>query len=588
MILLCAQFSFAQNVEEPKKNEETEKLKVKAVEFLRETAGDLNRMRSVENRISFSAELASLMWFYDEQEAQAMYGATVTDFKQLLSQYDIQMNTLDAPVDEDFAPSFLFGGQGRTPVERKMRIAMAVRQQIALSVAEHDAELAYSFFYDSLSLITNPTFRKETELSDKNFELQLLKRIAETNATKAAKLATASIKDGINGNHIDILKKIYAKDADQGVEFGAALLSRIKSDKKAVKGLYVYNMLLSYGAENQKASQKPNAKKAIYSRNDLRDIADQFAQVLLDGTDEEAQYSALGFVDQIEKFAPGRGVQIRAKYGKSGGPRTMGLSTMANATNMAPPKIATTSGMGTNANTGNPELEKRQQAEKQLADDMKKFDKELPKEERDKVVASARKIIATTPGKDKKITALCLLAAQVAKAGDKDLADLIMRDAERLINPQPKDYRDFLYTWMVSSGYAETNPDKAFPMLEDAILRANETISAFVKVAEFIDVNEEMIDDGEVQVGMFGGSMLRGMTKELSMANSTLIALAKADFSKTKALTNNFDRIEIRILAKMLILRAVLDTKPKVPKPPNGFEDENDEGAPPPPKPIRP
>ena len=36
-----------------------------------------------------------------------------------------------------------------------------------------------------------------------------------------------------------------------------------------------------------------------------------------------------------------------------------------------------------------------------------------------------------------------------------------------------------------------------------------------IKVAEFIDVNDEMIDDGEVQVGMFGGSMIRGMTSEL-------------------------------------------------------------------------
>ena len=52
---------------------------------------------------------------------------------------------------------------------------------------------------------------------------------------------------------------------------------------------------------------------------------------------------------------------------------------------------------------------------------------------------------------------------------------------------------------MLAGGYAEVNPDKAFPLLESTILRANDTISAFVKVAEFIDVNEEIIADGEVQ-----------------------------------------------------------------------------------------
>ena len=82
---------------------------------------------------------------------------------------------------------------------------------------------------------------------------------------------------------------------------------------------------------------------------------------------------------------------------------------------------------------------------KRLMDDIKDLgSKPLPKEERDKVVAQARKIISATPGKDKKIVALSLLAAQVAHAGDKDLADEIMRDAERLVNPQPKNYQDFL------------------------------------------------------------------------------------------------------------------------------------------------
>ncbi|MGE3465935.1 MAG: hypothetical protein AB7J13_03295, partial [Pyrinomonadaceae bacterium] len=216
-----------------------------------------------------------------------------------------------------------------------------------------------------------------------------------------------------------------------------------------------------------------------------------------------------------------------------------------------------------NSNSYDPaaEFEREQARQHELADGVKGIGTSLPKDERDKAIARMRKIIAETPGKDKKIMGLSMLASQVAKAGDKELADQIMRDAERLISPHPKNYRDFLYSWMVSSGYADANPDRAFPMLSDLIYRANETISAFVKVAEFIDVNEEMVDNGEVQVGMFGGSMIRGVTKELGLADTTLIQLARADFARTKALTNTFDRVEVRVLAKMMILRAVLDEK---------------------------
>lgn len=563
LIALSTICALGQNPSDPKKTPEPEKLTENAVEFLRETSQDLSRMRSIENRISFSAEMAGLMWFHNEKEARAMYATTITDFKQLLSQLDGQMNTLDAPVDEDFSPNFLFGNMGRTPVERKLRIAMAVRQQIALSLAEHDPETAYSFFYDTASLITNAKFRKDTEQADKYFELQLIKQIAETNATMAAKFGASSIKDGVDGNHVELLKKIYAKDVDKGIEFGAAILSKVKSGKNSVKGLYVFSSLLNYGADNLEASKKPKGKKAIYSQSDLRDIAEAFAQVILDGDDEEASYSGLGFAEQIGKFAPGRAAQIKAKFRKEGGPATAIGTGSGSANVSANARVMNTAGMGANANTGNSEAEQKRQAEEAMMKDVMALNKSVPKEEREKITAKARKIISTTPGKDKKITALSLLAAQVAKAGDKELADEIMRDAERLINPQPKNYRDFLFTWLVASGYAEANPDKAFPMLEDAILRANETISAFVKVAEFVDVNEEMIDDGEVQVGMFGGQMIRGMTGELGIANTTLISLAKADFVKTKALTNSFDRVEVRVLAKMLILRAVLDKKPK-------------------------
>ena len=192
---------------------------------------------------------------------------------------------------------------------------------------------------------------------------------------------------------------------------------------------------------------------------------------------------------------------------------------------------------------------------------MKVGNKDLPKEQRDAIIAQARKILLLTPGRDKKIAGLSMLAAQVAKAGDRELADQIMKDAEGLVNPQPKNYQDFLLTWMLASGYASANPDKAFPLLQDTIARANDTLAAFVKAAEFIDVNGEIIEDGEVQVGAFGGSMVRDMTRELNMADSTIRVLAVADFDKTRDLTNRFDRQEVRILAKMLVLRAVLGDK---------------------------
>lgn len=133
-----------------------------------------------------------------------------------------------------------------------------------------------------------------------------------------------------------------------------------------------------------------------------------------------------------------------------------------------------------------------------------------------------------------------------------------MKEAETFVGSQPKNYQDYMLVWMLISGYAEVNTDKAFPMLTDTIVRLNDTIAAFIKAAEFVDAQGEIMDDGEVQVGQFGGAMLRGLTKELKIAEPTLRSLAKADFAKTKAATNTFDRAEVRILAKMLVIRTIL------------------------------
>lgn len=78
-----------------------------------------------------------------------------------------------------------------------------------------------------------------------------------------------------------------------------------------------------------------------------------------------------------------------------------------------------------------------------------------------------------------------------------------------------------------------------------------------------MDVSGEIIEDGELQVGVFGGSMVKELTRNLGQSDAAITNLVRADFARTKSLTNKFDRVEVRILAKMLVLRAVLGEKAK-------------------------
>src|SRR6185436_2218575 len=88
LLLLFIQAGFSQATEDPKKK--AEEFKKEALVFLRETAADVGTLRTLENRISFAAEIAGLMWFQDETEARAMFQNVIVDFRQLLIQADTQ------------------------------------------------------------------------------------------------------------------------------------------------------------------------------------------------------------------------------------------------------------------------------------------------------------------------------------------------------------------------------------------------------------------------------------------------------------------------------------------------------------------
>lgn len=558
-------------------DEKKAKLRESAVVFLRETYSDIGNLRSLENRISFTSELAALLWYHDQKEASTMFGTAVGDFKQLLAAYDSQMNAF-GPIKDDESGggfgAFMQEPTDRSRIAKKFRTAMGVRQQIAMSIAEHEPELAYNFFHDSMNAITNAEFRKQMEAGDANYEQQLISRIAETNVKQAAELVKRSLTKGFTSAHVDLLRRLHGKDPDAAVEFGAALLSRLKDTSPDKLVTYSVSSLLSFG-DGLRTKPQTGTVKPVYSQAQLTEIADIYARIFLEKKDLDDYGPNMTL---IEKYSPGRAAQLKAKLSqRDEGLRVPDRYTAVAATGGAPPppppmrappadyKGPVNTGIGTGAGTGSgqspAEKERiaREEAEQEMRDGVEKLgQKDLPKEEREKIVAKAREMIAKTTGRDKKIAGLSMLAASVAKAGDKQLASEIMREAAALVNPQPKTYLDFMYSWMLASGYAVAEPDKAFPVLDDAIFRANELISSVVRIAEFVDVNEEVIADGEFQVGAFGGQMIRGMTGSVGMADSTITSLIDADFEKTKALTNRFERSEVRVLAKMMILRSVL------------------------------
>ncbi len=544
-------FASAQTADADKK-EKQEKLQADAVSFLRETSAEIMNLRTPENRIGFNAELANLMWFYDEREARAMFNSVTNDFRQLLIGLDAQLNTIksDDENPEIYSIPFMRGSSQQAQIYRKFAKAMGVRQQITTALSEHDAILAYSFFSDTATAITNAKFRKRIEQMDQYFEMTILQKIAEQDAAKGLEFGRKSLAKGVNNNHIELLKKIYAKDADSGAAFGEEIVRKLKSDNDGdSENVYLFSSLLSLGSENRKTVKDKPTQKTIFSNQDLRDLAETAAQKLQNQTPEAiSAYSET--IDRIEEFSPNRAAQLRQK-----------MQTAVVASNSSRNSNIMVEAIKANANTYQKRRLEKEEEKKSLENLQKLGEKKLSDEERAKVIAEAGKMIEKIDDPNAKMTALSGFAMQIAKSGDKETALIVMKQAESLVNTTPKNYVDYLQLWFLAGGYAQVDAEKSFPILESTIYNLNDTISAFIKVAEFIDTNGEIMENGEVQLGSFGGGFTKELIGGLGVSQPTLRALAESDFTRLGNMSNKFDRPEVRILAKMLILRAVFDDK---------------------------
>lgn len=548
--------------------EKEEKLQQAAVTLLRETYGDVGNLRTLENRIGFTAELASMLWYSDQKAAAAMFGSAVSDFKQLLAYYDGQMNDLVRGEDDPRRYRGRSGPPGLTEptqlerVERKVRNASGVRQQIALNIAEHEPDLAYNFFYDTLNSITNPVMREMISGMDSYFENRLLEQIARTNAAKATDLAKKRLeKDGLDHQSIAILRSIYEKDAEKGREFAAAMMKRMMAkdsagESKAMQWSYYFGSLLTFAVETKESSVEKK-RKPVLDDGDMRDLAEAIARRFLDLEDA---YISDQDVSTIEKLLPGRAVQIRAKKKQiedrskaEQGEVTPEMKAAMEANEAALKRAKE------NSSKAEEEQKEQERLENEFRDGALKLDqKDLPQEERDKILARARDLLSKTPGREKQIMGLSMLAAQVRKAGDQRLASELMREAASLVTTDPRNYHDFMFTWILIAGYAEADPDRAFPLLEDSIMRANEVIASALRVAEFVDVTGELMENGEFLLGAFGGNMIRGLTSEVKIAEAPLRTLSQHDLERLKSIANRVERPEARVLAKILILRATI------------------------------
>ncbi|MCZ2391192.1 MAG: hypothetical protein LC113_08960 [Acidobacteria bacterium] len=521
----------------PSPTPDPEKEKADMILFLRDVDQDVSNLRLPENRIVFFAEIASVMWQFDETQARAIYGKASADLRQSLMNYAnaVAQAKAAAAADPDALTSS-FTGPYRDPFAADGRALRAVRDQLIASIAPNDLDLALSVLTDTASILSGVQDEYVSAGDDRLYAL-LAQQAAAKDPKRALAMALESLKKGLSSSHFAILQEINETDPESAKILGAAMLS---AAKRSTERTYLLLDFLRTADSLLEDSKEPKGKPSPFTEAEVREIAGLVA------ADPEA---SLSFdLELVEKYLPAKAAALKAKAN--------GVLGNANRISFG---IAEGSASNANANAAVSEEEQRRKKRSEDSESLNKISKlldgTLSKEEREKVLADAQKTIARIRDPRDKVMVLSAMAAGFA-ASDRPLALDLMRQADQIAPRYPRNYADFMVTFSVAAGYAMVDPEQAFPRIEALIAGSNEILNAGVRVLEFVDPEGSMFGDGEVKIGAFGGAA-GSLVSGLSMFNVPLARLAAYDLTRTRALADRFDRPEARVLGKILILRVV-------------------------------
>ena len=145
------------------------------------------------------------------------------------------------------------------------------------------------------------------------------------------------------------------------------------------------------------------------------------------------------------------------------------------------------------------------------------------------------------------------LALLLKEKGEDEEAASLLDDAASLIKTDLKDDRKTNALLALLFAYAMIDPPKAFALAERTVDQANSDISLLMLVDKVVKTgavkNSEIILD---QGGLLPLDFL------VFKYGQGVAALAKADFGRTKALADRFDRNELRLMAQLMIVKGIL------------------------------
>jgi hypothetical protein len=592
--LLCPLSVAAQGDEKEKAQKEDEKrqeLGRKTLGLLDEVATQALSLKLPENRSLVLADAADLLWTHDEKRARSLFWDALNNLASPIGPAEDDSTVKDSTTRDSKAKDSTAKDSTtkRSTTDKTQNLnqyyaTFQLRQEFLRKVARRDPQLALDMLRATrLPPPAQPVPANYHLPDESDLEQEIASEAATRDPKRALQIARESLSKGFTFQLLSLLFKLNQQSPEVASEFAGDVIDKLQTANvatdvaawwMAIDLLRIARTPPDVPAEN---SATLGSNRLKLSDDQRRELVEIVTNAVLSVSANPNFLSAISAVmPDVEQFAPDRAAKIKTKLADFNRTRTNELrggkyddlvskgtpeellraaasadDSQRDALFQAAVSKAVMQGKANDLREFiRSEVEDRSQRNRlndlldaqQIGWDVYHGDAE-----------SLQKLLPSIRLKEKRAEAMAQMAVLFEKNGKHDEALTLLDEAQALVKVdlQSQTQSDALLTVLLACSLVD--PTRAFAAIEPIVDRVNDNLAKLLLLDKLI--KSGFVKSDEIILQHPG---LISLDFAISKYGQGIVALAKADFNRTKAMADRLQRNELRIMARLLIAQALL------------------------------
>jgi hypothetical protein len=582
-----------------KEDEKRQELERKTLAMLDEVATQALSLKLPENRSLVLADAADLLWTHDEKRARSLFWDALNNLTSPIGPAEDDSTVRDSTTKD---PKTKESTAKDSPIKRSTNdkaqslnqyfATFQLRQEFLRKVARRDPQLALDMLRATRLSPPAPPSPNYHLPDERDLEQEIANEAAARDPKRALQIARESLAKGLTFQLLGVLFNLNQQSPEAASEFAGDVIGKLQTANVATDAAAWWTAIgLLRSARTPPDVPAENAAVLGPGRLKLnddqrRELVEVLTDAALSASVNANLLSGVSEVmPEIEQFAPDRAAKIKAKTAES--KRTLSKEQRDwdeynSLVSKGTPEELVKAGVKASDNVRREiyQAAVMKAVMKGKADALREFIKSEVEDEGQRNslndlldeqqigwdvnhgnTEELQKLMPSIRLKEKRAEAMAAIAVLLEKKGEHDEAVKLLDEAQTLVKVDLTSQSQSNALLAVMLAYSLIDPSRAFALTEPIIDRANDNISKLLLLDKVI--RSGFVKNGEIimqQPGMISPDFA------VFKYGKGVVALAKADFNRTKAMADRLQRNELRILARLLIVQALLHNDEKAVK----------------------